>query len=199
MSPVRRLATSTAARPPVVLVVALQALVLSSAPVYAQSAPRDGAIAANVGVSLQGNDSSPAGENGVGWLYEGMYERRVSPRVSVRGLVGTSAFDSGADPQNRRYTGAAGGFLFRGQGRHMNKFVGADVGVYFLTGKDPAFVPARDVAVRGTKAGFAGFFGVEKFLARTVALEFQGRIQAVPGSAFAVSLIGNIGLKKYIH
>lgn len=62
--------------------------------------------------------------------------------------------------------------------------------MYFLTGTDPAFVPLEATAVREARPGFSGVLGLETFLNRTVMLEFQGRIQTVPGISDSSSRSG---------
>jgi hypothetical protein len=156
-----------------------------------------GAFGGEVGIYIPPDDDLDTGPT-----FGGFLEYYLTPRVGIRGLVGTAGNGvNDVDDVSLDHLRLLGTLLYNWERGKWHPFVGAGLGIYSVevdTENDN-----DDDEADGTKAGFHLGGGIEYFVHRTVAVKGEALYHAViadDDEFFGLDPSGlslTIGLKKY--
>jgi hypothetical protein len=173
-------------------------LTLGSMATSAATAPNGGdmAVSFNAGLVNAFDDTFDDVEN----VFTGTFEYYTSPRVSWRGLVGTTSFDGDLPNAGERVkvdaTFLTANVVYNWEGNRVHPFVTGGIGAY-----------QKDASPRGssvaatinrfdeTTFGVNGGGGLDWYLGSNWAIKFEGVLHALTGENPKAIAVGTAGFK----
>ena len=160
----------------------------------------------NVGIFEPNTYVDGLGQYGSGWGGNLAIGSRVSPFAAIEGGVGYFTASTGSNDASVVPVTIGGRLILPSP--VFEPYMGAGIGVYFASLKEPAFTPPFDyVGTDGSEATIGGYFslGLDMWLNPKLALNVEGRYQMAnptfttnAGHSFDVDMSGwqlNFGIR----
>jgi len=171
----------------------LSGLLLMAGPIASlaatpSTAPQQGdmAVSFNVGLAKAFQDDF----DDIQPVFTGSFEYYSDPRVSWRGLLGTTSFDAGNSGEDIDFIFLDANVLYNWEGGRIHPYVTGGVGLYQKNASS-GLPSGFDETVFGLNGGG----GIDWFLGSRWAIEFEGTLHGLTGEDPNTILFGTAGFK----